>query len=140
MKKCLNPDCDRLDGHSGECRRESPRTYPEGACNCEGIVGPHERDEWCPREFPLGGFCKCGQPDASLHSCPERTRAVTPADQALETQALIAAYRLAVIPQAPGWFVGQGYHGSDSYAVGATGPTSGDAVRACVERIQDASK
>ncbi len=24
MRKCQNPECDRMEGHGGECRRESP--------------------------------------------------------------------------------------------------------------------
>jgi hypothetical protein len=119
-------------------------------CGCPGIVGLHERDEWCPREFPLGGFCSCGQPYGSLHSCPERTRAVTPADQALETLALIAEHRLTVIPFGSDWAAADTRNGALATFAGASGgtiemlhydhlgegPTIGDAVRACVARIK----
>lgn len=85
MRKCQNPDCDRMEGHGGECRRESPYARP--------VSDPSE------------------------------------------TLALIEEYRLTLEPVALG-----GWHAKATEYAGEWGPTIGDAVRACVQRIEAAGK
>ena len=94
-------------------------------CGCPGIVGLHERDYWCPREFPLGGFCSCGKPYGSLHSCPERPSPLPALDY------LIEQYRLTVRPVEGGWMADQTYG-----ALNVIRPTVNEAIRAISAEIE----
>lgn len=105
-------------------------------CTCADEGGGGAKHELSCPSFPLGGYCACGKPYGSLHSCAERIPSPTfaPAAQALETLALMAEHRMHLMPEADGrtWtaIVGQ------PRPISRCGSTIGDAVRAVVARIR----
>ncbi len=106
----------------------------------------------CPSCDPGPCFCPVAfRPDLSAKiPRPVSDPSETPRDvyhsdvmayQALETLALIAEHRLTLVPVGPSWLATADKVTTLGQKIGlrhseATGPTIGDAVRACVERIR----